>query len=39
MKQGTLIVIDDNAANAAGADAVGIRGIRFTGLDALRAAL
>jgi 2-haloacid dehalogenase len=33
------IFIDDNPANVAGAAAVGIRGIRFTSLSDLRAAL
>ena len=33
------VFIDDNATNVAGAEAVGIRGIRFTSVEALRAAL
>ena len=33
------VFIDDNATNVAGAEAVGIRGIRFTSVEALRTAL
>ncbi|MBQ3711419.1 MAG: HAD family phosphatase [Bacteroidales bacterium] len=36
LKASDCIFIDDNAANVAGAEAVGIRGIRFTGASDLR---
>ena len=36
LKASDCIFIDDNAANVAGAEAVGIRGIRFTGASELR---
>ena len=39
LKASDCVFIDDNAANVAGAEAVGIRGIRFTSLSDLRAAL
>ena len=39
LRASDCVFIDDNPANAAGAAAVGIRGIRFTSCDALRAAL
>ena len=36
LKASDCVFIDDNAANVAGAEAVGIRGIRFTGASELR---
>ena len=39
LRAADCVFIDDNAANAAGAEAVGIRGIHFTGLEDLRSAL
>lgn len=39
LRASDCVFIDDNAANVAGAEAVGIRGIRFTSVEALRAAL
>jgi len=36
LKASDCVFIDDNAANVAGAEAVGIRGIRFTGASDLR---
>lgn len=39
LRASDCVFIDDNAANAAGAEAVGIRGIHFTGLEDLRSAL
>ena len=36
LKPEECLFIDDNPANVAGAEAVGIRGLRFTGLDKLR---
>ncbi|MBQ6015932.1 MAG: HAD family phosphatase [Bacteroidales bacterium] len=39
LKASDSVFIDDNPANAAGAEAVGIRGIRFTSCEDLRIAL
>lgn len=39
LRAADCVFIDDNPVNAAGAEAVGIRGIRFTSVEALRAAL
>ena len=36
LKAAECVFIDDNAANVAGAEAVGIRGIRFEGEGQLR---
>ena len=39
LRASECVFIDDNPVNVAGAEAVGIRGIRFTSLEALRTAL